>query len=111
MANKPIAAIAVKLQQHTAVAYWQVHHKLNAQYAGIVHDFDNLFGDNERIYVPALVTSKVIEIKCNKTGNIINPASLPLGGQQQLEKGEQHDMYLTQQERCSFNSTIPNLVI
>ena len=30
---------------------------------------------------------------------------------QRLEKGKQHDSYLTKQERCLFNSTIPNFIV
>ena len=46
-----------------------------------------------------------------QTGNIVNPASLPLDVRRRLERGDEHDAYLTKQERCSFNSTIPNLIV
>ena len=44
-------------------------------------------------------------------GNIINPALLPPEVQQQLQKGKQHNTYHTKQERCSFNSTTPNIIV
>ena len=46
-----------------------------------------------------------------QTGNIVNPAALPLDVQRRLEKGDEHDTYLTKQEHCSFNSNIPNLIV
>ena len=44
-----------------------------------------------------------------QTGNIVNPASLPMEVQRRLAKGDEHDTYLTKRERCSFNSSTPNL--
>ena len=46
-----------------------------------------------------------------QTGNIINSELLPCEVQQRLEKGKKQDSYLTKQERCLFNSTIPNLIV
>ena len=47
-----------------------------------------------------------------QTGNIVNPApALPLDVRRQLEKGDEHDTYLTKQERCLFNSNVPNLIV
>ena len=46
-----------------------------------------------------------------QTSNIINPASLPPEVQQQPEKGDVRDTYLTKQERCSFNLSVPNLIV
>ena len=62
-------AIAVEFQQHTTARYQEVHHKLNAKYGGLIHYFDNLFSDNKRIDVPALITSKVIELMNLPTEN------------------------------------------
>ena len=56
-------------------------------------------------------TSPLDGNQIQQTGNIINPALLPLEVQQRLKKGKQHDTYLTKQEGCSFNSTIPNLIV
>ena len=75
MANQPIAAIAVEFQQHTTAIYWQVHHKINAQYGGLIHDFDDLFSDDKRIHVPALLTSKVIELMNLPTENDVARAN------------------------------------
>ena len=49
--------------------------------------------------------------KTQQTGNIVNPAALPLDVQRRLEKGDKHNTYLTKQERCSFNSNVPNLIV
>ena len=46
-----------------------------------------------------------------QTGHIINPTSLPVEVRLRLEKGDEHDTYLTKRERCSFNSTVPNLIV
>ena len=46
-----------------------------------------------------------------QTGNIVNPAALPLDVRRCLEKGDKHNTYLTKQERCSFNSNIANLIV
>ena len=75
MANQLIAAIAVEFQQHAAAAYQQVHHKLNAHYTGIFHDFDNHFSGNKRIDVTELVTSKVIDSMDLSTENDVARAN------------------------------------
>ena len=60
MARKPTKGIIVKFRQHLLAEYWQAHHKLDTQYALVV-DIHDLFNNDKRIFVPALVTSKLVE--------------------------------------------------
>jgi len=58
--NNKQFVIELAFQQHTAGAYRSIHHKLNAQYGGIIHDIDDLF-TADRAALPTLITAKVIE--------------------------------------------------
>ena len=44
-----------------------------------------------------------------QTGNIINPASLPPDVRARLLLGEKHDVYLTKEQRGTFDSTTPDI--
>ena len=66
-ANNKSFVIALDFQQHTAAAYRAVHHKLNAQYGGIIHDIDDLF-TADIANLPTVITAKVIDHMSLRTG-------------------------------------------
>ena len=57
-----IRAIEYQFMQHTDELYKQAHHKLNAQYAGVLTDIsDVVTGVNNQQDVHLLITTKIIE--------------------------------------------------
>ena len=74
MDSSTIKGIAVEFQQHTAAAYRQAHHKLNAQYAGIITDIADLFSNVKQPNIPMLVQTKVVELMNLPNNNDITRA-------------------------------------